>query len=135
MSVREIWGNTVGMGLPKPDLMQSDPKKGDYVKNKENFLKQVNTGGSDLGGSAITEAQINALDGMFRICTFSEDPTEAYAIFRAAFGLSGSEGGGNPPDIPTEPEQPADGVVQTGNVLVITNGVTVSKTDSTLTIT
>ena len=32
---RKIIGATVGMGLPKPDLRQTDPKKGDYVKGKE----------------------------------------------------------------------------------------------------
>lgn len=40
MSAKEIWGNTVGMGLPKPNLMQEDPKKGDYVKGKEEFARQ-----------------------------------------------------------------------------------------------
>lgn len=35
----KIVGNTVGMGLPKPNLMQNDPTKGDYVKGKEEFLK------------------------------------------------------------------------------------------------
>lgn len=31
----KIVGNTVGMGLPKPDLSQTDPSKGDFVKNKD----------------------------------------------------------------------------------------------------
>ena len=88
-------------------------------------IKALEDAVSAMGSHVLTAAQINAIDGMFRICTFSENPTSAYATFREAFGLPGSEGGGNPPD----------GVVQTGNVLVITNGVTVSKTDSTLTIT
>ena len=35
-----IVGSTFGMGLPKPDLMQTDPRKGDYVKGKEEFVKQ-----------------------------------------------------------------------------------------------
>jgi hypothetical protein len=42
---RKIIGNTVGMGLPKPNLMQTDPSKGDYVKGKEKFLEQVQSGG------------------------------------------------------------------------------------------
>ena len=37
----KIIGSTVGMGLPKPNLMQTDPTKGDYVKGKEEFLAQV----------------------------------------------------------------------------------------------
>lgn len=36
----KIVGNTVGMGLPKPNLMQTDPQKGDFVNGKEEFLKQ-----------------------------------------------------------------------------------------------
>lgn len=42
MNMKKIIGNTVGMGLPKPNLMQTDPTKGDYVKGKEEFLKQIN---------------------------------------------------------------------------------------------
>lgn len=37
----KIIGNTVGMGLPKPDLTQTDPSKGDYVRGKDNFLKDA----------------------------------------------------------------------------------------------
>lgn len=37
----KIIGNTVGMGLPKPNLMQTDPTKGDYVWGKEEFLAQA----------------------------------------------------------------------------------------------
>ena len=33
----KIFGNTVGTTLPKPNLMQTDPKKGDYVKGKDEF--------------------------------------------------------------------------------------------------
>ena len=37
----KIIGNTVGMGLPKPNLMQTDPTKGDYIKGKDNFLEKI----------------------------------------------------------------------------------------------
>ena len=30
----KIIGNTVGTPLPKPDFKQTDPTKGDYIKNK-----------------------------------------------------------------------------------------------------
>lgn len=33
----KIIGSTVGMGLPKPNLMQTDPTKGDYVHGREEF--------------------------------------------------------------------------------------------------
>lgn len=48
---RKIIGNTVGMGLPKPNLMQTDPAKGDFVKGKEQFLEQA-------GSGTVTEEQI-----------------------------------------------------------------------------
>lgn len=44
----KIIGNTVGMGLPKPNLMQTDPTKGDYVKGKSEFLKLVGGGTGSL---------------------------------------------------------------------------------------
>lgn len=62
MKPKKIIGGTVGMGLPKPDLMQTDPTKGDFVKGKEEFAKQVSPdsgqnqpyempiGGAELGG-------------------------------------------------------------------------------------
>lgn len=41
---RKIIGVTVGSPLPKPNLMQTDPTKGDYVKGKEEFLQQAGNG-------------------------------------------------------------------------------------------
>ena len=38
---KKIIGVTVGTPLPKPNLMQTDPTKGDYVKGKEKFLERV----------------------------------------------------------------------------------------------
>lgn len=46
---RKIIGVTVGSPLPKPNLMQNDPKKGDYVKGKEEFLEQI--GAPESGGN------------------------------------------------------------------------------------
>lgn len=34
---RKIIGVTVGTQLPKPDFAQTDPSKGDYIKNKPTF--------------------------------------------------------------------------------------------------
>ena len=39
----KIIGNTVGMGLPKPNMMQSDPSKGDYVKNRTHWDSYTQT--------------------------------------------------------------------------------------------
>ena len=38
---RRIIGNTVGSTLPKPNLMQDDPKKGDYVYGKDAIPTKV----------------------------------------------------------------------------------------------
>lgn len=43
---RKIIGVTVGSPLPKPNLMQTDPAKGDYVWGKEEFLAQAGSGGN-----------------------------------------------------------------------------------------
>lgn len=40
----KIIGNTVGTSLPKPDLRQTDPRKGDFVKGKDEFLKNSGSG-------------------------------------------------------------------------------------------
>jgi hypothetical protein len=34
----KIIGNTVGTPLPKPDWKQTDPAKGDYIKNKPEVI-------------------------------------------------------------------------------------------------
>ena len=46
-----IMGNTFGMGLPKPNLMQTDPSAGDYVKGKEKFLEQFGAGEDGKDGA------------------------------------------------------------------------------------
>ena len=59
---RKIIGVTVGTQLPKPNFKQTDPTKGDYIKNKPDFegLKsKVNTV-SDLVGDTSVSEQINS---------------------------------------------------------------------------
>lgn len=34
---KKIIGVTVGTTLPKPDFLQNDPTKGDYIRNKPDF--------------------------------------------------------------------------------------------------
>lgn len=72
---RKIIGVTVGTQLPKPNFKQTDPTKGDYIKNKPDFegLKtQVNTvvglvgdtPVSDQIAEAITKIEIPSIDGL-----------------------------------------------------------------------
>lgn len=46
---KKIYGVTVCTPLPKSDLNQTDPTKGDYVKGKDEFLKDINSGVSGDG--------------------------------------------------------------------------------------
>lgn len=62
----KIIGNTVGTGLPKPDLTQTDPKKGDFVHGKEEFLAQA--GGGSGGGYYIPTVKMQ--DGGVLVFTF-----------------------------------------------------------------
>lgn len=55
---RKIIGVTVGSPLPKSNLMQTDPTKGDYVKGKEEFVKQISPD-VDLSGY-VQKSEVNA---------------------------------------------------------------------------
>jgi hypothetical protein len=55
---RKIIGITVGTQLPKPNFKQTDPTKGDYIKNKPDFdglQTQVNTVSGLVGDTAVSE--------------------------------------------------------------------------------
>lgn len=55
------------------------------------------------GSSGLTTAQINALDGMFKVAAYddSKDVSGAYAAFKEAFGLNDSGESGGEPDVTT----------------------------------
>ena len=54
-------------------------------------------------GAGLTTAQINALDGMFKVCAFTKpDISAEYNAFKNAFGI----GGEVEPDIPDVPDEP-----------------------------
>lgn len=57
---------------------------------------------ANLQTSGLTTAQVNALDGMFKIASFTKDPTAAYSAFKVAFGIEDS--GEVEPDEPDPPE-------------------------------
>ena len=59
---RKIIGVTVGTQLPKPNFKQTDPAKGDYIKNKPDFdgLKNRVDEVSDLVGEHPVSEQINS---------------------------------------------------------------------------
>lgn len=55
--------------------------------------------------SGLTKAQITALDGMFKICAYTADATNAYKAFQTAFGIGG-EVEPDEPDVPVVPDEP-----------------------------
>ena len=61
----------------------------------------------------LTTAQINALDGMFKVCAFTKaDVSAEYNAFKTAFGISDS-GGEEEPDEPVTPEKTLTGISAT----------------------
>lgn len=133
----KIIGNTVGTTTPKPNLMQTDPKKGDFVFGRDEFAQmtsgvyvgsgempegyniQIDPDGDPFdgiispevvqeiakqaaqlvevpSGGGLTVEQITALDGMFKICAYTVDASDAYKAFQTAFGIAAEE----------EPEEP-----------------------------
>lgn len=92
--------------------------------------------GSDSGQNvALTTAQINALDGMFKVCVFDDslgDVKAAYAAFKSAFGITDS--GEEEPDIPVVPEVMltsisavySGGSVPVGTAVADLNGIVVT---------
>lgn len=75
---RKIIGITVGTQLPKPDFKQTDPTKGDYIKNKPDFegLKTEVQAISNLVGDSAVSTQINtavAQKSQVQIITWEDD--------------------------------------------------------------
>ena len=66
---KEIYGGVVALGLPKPDLMQTDPKKGDFVFGKDVIpakVSQLENDANYLDESVLPEAIDQALDALPR---------------------------------------------------------------------
>jgi hypothetical protein len=86
--------------------------------------------------SGLTVGQIQALDGMFKIASYTEDPTAAYSAFKAAFGIEDT--GEEEPDEPDTPTVTltsisatySGGDVAVGTALTDLTGITVTVTYS-----
>lgn len=75
---RKIIGITVGTQLPKPNFKQTDPTKGDYIKNKPDFegLKsKVDNMQTLVGDEAVSEQISNAVaqKSQVQIITWEDD--------------------------------------------------------------
>lgn len=62
---RKIIGVTVGTQLPKPNFKQTDPTKGDYIRNKPDFdgLKSDLENIKNLVGDTSVSEQIELANG------------------------------------------------------------------------
>lgn len=81
----KIVGNTVGTTLPKPNLMQDDPSKGDYVKGRDEFLEQIP--GGPGGGYVLTEADKQEIAEL--TAELVDVPTDAHinSLINTALGV------------------------------------------------
>ena len=75
---KKIIGITVGTQLPKPNFKQTDPTKGDYIKNKPDFegLKnRVDDVSGLVGDTAVSEQITNAVSqkSQVQIITWGDD--------------------------------------------------------------
>ena len=98
---RAIYGVTVGTSI-SPEAM----------KRKLGLDTEGNVSG-------LTTAQVEALDGMFKIAAYTADASDAYTAFKNAFGIVG-EAEPDEPDEPVIPDEPEPGV---SNETKWTNGV------------
>lgn len=97
---RKIIGVTVGSSLPKPNFKQTDPTKGDYIRNKPDFdgLKTDVANISDLVGDTKVSDQIStAVDAI-------DFPVDSVNGKTGAVQLTASDVGALPADaqIPSE---------------------------------
>ena len=96
----KVIGNTVGMGLPKPDLSQTDPRKGDFVKGKDKITEAVNAAlaqakesGEFDGKDAISpEILVHPTDGGYTITITDERGTEEFTLLHGKDGSKGDKG-------------------------------------------
>lgn len=112
--------------------------KSAYIDEGKNLIfvltdnSEINVGNISAEASAINNAQIKALDGMFRKCAFIGDISAEYEAFRKAFEITTVE-----PDTPIVPDTPevtltgitatySGGDVAVGTALTDLTGITVT---------
>lgn len=67
---RKIIGVTVGTTLPKPNFEQTDPTKGDYIRNKPDFeglQNEVSAVSALVGDKSVAEQISEAMSGSMEI--------------------------------------------------------------------
>ena len=88
----KIVGNTVGTSLPKPNLMQDNPKKGDFVKGKDEFRKRTGVnipGGAKVGQAIVVQAvDENGNPTEWEATDIPESTGGASVTFFATYGVT-----------------------------------------------
>lgn len=79
----KIIGNTTATPMPVADWNQTDPKKGDYIKNKPTIPTDVSDLNNDIGYISVVDDQLSAE---------STNPVQNKVIASAINGLSGLVG-------------------------------------------
>lgn len=87
MKSKKIIGVTVGSPLPKPNLKQTDPRKGDYVKGKDIIPSKV----SDLENDAGFLTEHQDISGKLDADKLPEAITEALAQAKASGAFDGDD--------------------------------------------
>ena len=130
---RKIIGVTVGTTLPKPNFKQTDPTKGDYIKNKPDFdglktdveeleRKVGDTNVSDqistaIGGLA-TEGYVDEKFATIEFTSATDDGTGIITLGQFVSGGGSDSGSSGGTEIPKEiimPERTLIGFEQDGN--------------------
>ena len=88
----KIIGITVGTQLPKPNFNQTDPTKGDYIKNKPDFVglqSTVNNLSSLVGDTSVSEQIDEVVASLGTITIDVEDADSGIAPYTNADQLGG----------------------------------------------
>ena len=87
-----VWNTTLasgtvleGLDVDEEIIQQND----DVIEQILLKLEQIEASGGD--GTGITQRQINALNEMFKICAYTQNPSSQYNEFLQAFDISGVE--------------------------------------------
>lgn len=90
--------------------------------------KNENDSGQNPSQGGLTTAQVNALDGMFKVCAYddSKDVSGAYAAFREAFGLDSSGGDTTDKSLTSISATYSGGSVPVGTAVSALTGVVVT---------
>lgn len=130
-------------GEPGSDYVLTESDKAEIAQeaarqiDMSGFAKQTDVDNlskaiANLQISGLTTAQVNALDGMFKIASYTTEPTAAYSAFKLAFGIedSGEEEPDTEKTLTSISATYSGGDVAVGTTLTDLTGIVVTATYS-----